>query len=138
MSRPSLPLTSPANRAKAKRWIDLAPHGYRVEWKPPTRSVEQNALMWSLLGQLSKALPWHGQTYSDEDWKDYMMHALRRARWMPSEDGGLVPIGMRTSDLGVSEMTDLIELIFAFGARHGVEFREGREASAANNRVAAA
>jgi hypothetical protein len=39
---------------------------------------------------------------------------------MPSEDGGMVPIGMRTSDLSKEEMGELIALIMEFATRHSV------------------
>ena len=41
------------------------------------------------------------------------MHAMKQARWMPSEDGGMIPIGMRTSDLSKAEMGELMELMAA-------------------------
>ena len=48
------------------------------------------------------------------------MHQLGNGRWMPAEDGGMVPIGMRTSDLSKQEFGDLITVIQAFAARNGV------------------
>jgi hypothetical protein len=39
----------------------------------------------------------------------------------------MVPIGMRTSELGMSEMADLLTLILAFGATHAVTFHDERE-----------
>lgn len=120
MSRATLILNSELVRAKAKRWIDGLPHGTRVEFKAPKRTLPQNDLLWVLLTKVSQQLEWHGQRYTPDDWKDFMMHQLRKAEWMPAENGGLVPIGMRTSDLSVSEMSDLIEVIHSFCARHGV------------------
>lgn len=124
MSRAFLVLDSKAKRAKAAHWLALAPDGTRVEFKRPRRSLEQNALLWSRLTELSEQLTWHGQRYTPEDWKDYSMHALRKARWMPDEDGGMVPIGLRSSDLSKDEMRDLLDLIEAFGARNGVTFSD--------------
>ena len=40
-----------------------------------------------------------------------------------------VPIGHRSSDLSKSEMTELIELIFQWGAEHGVTFHDSLEAA---------
>lgn len=129
MSRAVVTLWTQADKAKAAHWISIAPAGTRLEFKRARRSNDQNSLMWVLLTAIAEQLDWHGQKYSSEDWKDYMMHALRRARWMPSEDGGMVPIGMRTSDLAKDEMSELIEFLYAFGAQHGVDF--GAEARAA-------
>jgi hypothetical protein len=127
MSRAVLVLQNIASREKAARWCMTAPSLTRVEFKETKRSVPQNDMMWSLLTCVASQLEWHGQKYSADDWKDYFMHALKRARWMPSEDGGMVPIGMRTSELGVSEMADLLTLILAFGATHAVTFHDERE-----------
>lgn len=124
MSRALIILSDDAERKKAVKWIMLAPVNTRVEFKKARRSVDQNDLMWARLQEISRQLDWHGQKYSKDDWKDYMMHALKRARWMPSEDGGMVPIGMRTSDLSRDEMSELLDFIDAFAARHGLVFKE--------------
>lgn len=109
------------DRAKLHRWVDAAPVGFRAEFKEPTRSLEQNSRMWAILDQIARQALWHGQHYSDHDWKDYFMHMLKGGRWMPGEDGGLVPIGRSTSKLTVSEMTDLQTLMEAFCARNEIE-----------------
>jgi len=44
---------------------------------------------------------------------------------VPNIDGsGFVNLGRSSSDLSKAEMTDLIEIIHAFGANHGVVFHE--------------
>jgi hypothetical protein len=78
--------------------------------------------MWAMLDDISKQLEWHGVRMPPEDWKDFMVHALKRARWVPDENGGMVPVGMSTSRLRASEMSDLLALIEEFGARHGVRW----------------
>jgi hypothetical protein len=40
-------------------------------------------------------------------------------------NGQPFPIGFRSSRLSKSQMSDLIECIHEYGARHGVEFNEG-------------
>lgn len=123
MSRWSFIITE-ANRARILEWVRRAPVGFRIELKEPKRSDAQNRLMWPLLTEISTQLLWHGQKYSPDDWKDFMMHQLGNGRWMPAEEGGMVPIGMRTSDLGKTEFSDLIEVIRAFAARQGVELHD--------------
>jgi hypothetical protein len=81
--------------------------------------------MWSLLGQISKAVDWYGQKLTSEDWKDVLTASLRRTRVVPGIDAGtFVPLGMRTSQMTKEEISDLLELIYAFGAERGVKFRE--------------
>jgi hypothetical protein len=68
---------------------------------------------------------WYGQKLSAEDWKDVFTASLRRARVVPGLDAGTyVPLGMRTSDMSKDEMSQLIELIMAFGAERGVSFHD--------------
>lgn len=124
MSRALVVLYGRHDREKAAGWVSRAPVGSRVEFKGPARSLDQNSTMWLWLTALATKLDWHGQKYSPDDWKDYLMHSFKRARWMPDEDGGMVPIGMRTSDLSKEEMSDFIELIIAFATRHGVTLPE--------------
>jgi hypothetical protein len=115
------------NRAKLHAWIERAPLGMIVEFRESKRTTEQNAKLWPMLTDVSLQLTWHGQTYPPEDWKDFFMHQLRGGRWMPAEEGGLVPVGFRTSELTKAEFSDLIEVIYAFGARHGVEWTDPAE-----------
>lgn len=139
MSRWSFIITEAA-RAKLHAWIAKAPLGMIVEFRESKRTLEQNAKLWPMLTDISLQLTWHGQQYPPEDWKDFLMHQLRGGRWMPAEDGGMVPIGFRTSELSKSEFADLIEVLYAFGARQGVVWsepvqrgqgaREGQEPSA--------
>lgn len=123
MTRATLILATPAVRDKAHTWIDRAPAGTRVEFKAPRRSIDQNALLWSLLTDIASQVVWYGQKLSAEDWKDVLTASLRKARVVPGIDPGtFVPLGMRTSDMSKSEFSDLIELIYAFGAQQGVKF----------------
>jgi len=75
-----------------------------VEFRAPRRSLDQNALMWSLLGQISKQVEWYGQKLTSEDWKDVLTASLRRTRVVPGIDAGtFVPLGMRTSQMTKEE-----------------------------------
>ena len=93
------------------------------------RTLPQNDLLWKLLRQLSAQLPWEVdgkvQRVSPEDFKDVLTAGLRQEqRWARGINGGLVGLGMHTSRMTKEELSDLIELIYAFGAQHGVEWDE--------------
>lgn len=126
MSRAVLPLYSPADRAKAMLWIDRAPTGTRLTFQGPRRTIDQNSKLWASLTDVATQLKWHGQTLSPEDWKVLFLAALNtEMRIVPNLDGtGFVPLGRSSSNLSVQEMVELIELILAFGAQHGVEFHD--------------
>lgn len=113
------------NRETAHRILDVAPPGSVLNIKPPRRSTDQNALMWSLLSELSRAKP-QGRSLPPETWKALFMHeAGFQCTFEPSLDGkGVVPLGFKSSRLGKAEFSDLIEAIHAFAAEHGVEFSE--------------
>lgn len=109
-------------RRNAIACIQNAPQGYCVTVSEPTRSLDQNALLWPLLACLAKQIVWHGVKLSDEDWKDLLTASLRKQRSAPGLDGGFVVFGERTSQYSKTEFSELIELVFAFGAQHGVVF----------------
>jgi hypothetical protein len=124
MSRHVLTLRSAAERALAASYIAGAASGSRVEFKGPRRTNDQNALMWSHLSDIARALPWHGVKLTADDWKLIFLDALKReVRTAPNLDGnGFVNLGRSSSDLSKQEMSDLIELIKMFGAKHNIRF----------------
>lgn len=125
MSRAVVQIKSAADRNLIATWARNVPEGTTVEFRAPRRSLDQNALMWSLLGQISKQVDWYGLKLSSEDWKDVLTASMRRTRVVPGIDAGtFVPLGMRTSQMTKEELSDLLELIYAFGAEHDVKFRE--------------
>ena len=125
MSRAVVQIRNELDRRKVATWASNVPIDTTVEFRAPRRSLDQNALMWSLLGQTSKQVEWYGQYLTSEDWKDVLTASLRRTRVVPGIDAGsFVPLGMRTSQMTKPELAQLIELIYAFGADRGVKFRE--------------
>jgi len=92
--------------------------------KKNRRSIGQNALMWALLSDISRQVEWHGQKLTKKDWKWIFTAAIRRQRMVPGVDGGMVYLGEPTSGMSKQEMSDLIELIYSFGAEHQVEWTD--------------
>ena len=88
------------------------------------RSLGQNSLMWALLSDISKQVEWYDQKLSKNDWKWIFTAALRKQRMVPGIDGGMVFLGEPTSGMSKEELSDLIELIYHFGAERGVEWTE--------------
>ena len=88
----------------------------------PKRSNPQNALMWKLLGQVSKQVEWYGQKLSSEDWKHVLSASLTGQRSIPGIDGGFVVLGVSTSKQSKEWLSNMIELIYAFGSQSGVKF----------------
>ena len=133
MSRATLIITSDRERQKAASWVMNAPWNTRIDFKAPKRTLPQNDRMWAMLTDVAQQVLWHGLRLTPDYWKLVFLDALKReVRMVPNIDGnGFVNLGRSSSDLSKDEMTDLIELIFAFGARQGVEFHEPNERRAA-------
>lgn len=126
MSRALITLYGKADRERAIDWIERMTAGTRVEFKKAKRSLDQNSKMWANLTDISTQLRWHGMKLSPDDWKLVMLDGLKRElRLVPNIDGtGFVNLGRSSSDLSKTEMADLLTLIEAFGAQHGVVFHD--------------
>ena len=112
-------------RKLAARDCMTAPDGYVITFSEPTRSLEQNARMWAMLGDVSKQVDWYGKRLTPEDWKAVFSSSLRKLEVVPNLDGtGFVALGTATSRMSVREMADMITLIDAFGAERDVVWSE--------------
>jgi len=100
----------------------LAGHRLTLELRTQTRSTAQNRLMWSMLGDVARQVDWHGQKLDAEDWKHIFSASLNNQRAVPGLSGGFVVLATKTSRMTRQEMSDLIELMHAFGAQHEVIF----------------
>lgn len=105
----------------------LAGHRLTVEVKRATRSTEQNSMLWSILGDLSRQCEWavDGQMVKlqPEDIKHILTAGLKRHQRMARGiDGGLVILGQSTSRMTAAEMSELITLAHAYGDGQGVKW----------------
>lgn len=117
-------------RRRAAEAIANAPEGYVVRITEPTRTLEANAAMWASLSDVAAQVIWHGRTLSPEDWKNVFTAGLRKLDVVPNLDNtGFVALGQSTSRMSKREMSDLLELIAAFGAEHGVLWSDERDAA---------
>ena len=130
MSRALISIRNNADRQRAMALLTKVPNGTRVEFKATKRSLPQNDLLWARLTDVSRQLEWHGQRLTPADWKDIFTVALRESRVVPGIDPGtFVSLGLHTSDMSKDEMANLLDLIEAFAAEHGVELSDHREAA---------
>lgn len=103
---------------------DGTPLVVKVTQKRATRTLEQSARMWAMLDEVAAQVEWHGQRLTAEEWKDCFTAALKRQKVVPGIDGGFVVLGTSTRSMTVAQMSELMELIAAFGAEHNVTFNE--------------
>jgi hypothetical protein len=124
-------LIGETQRAYAKRLIDGADHGYVMRLGAETRRDEQNRKLWPMLKDIQQQVPGM-EAYSTEDIKLRFLNALgAEMRFLPELEGaGMFPVGLRSSTLTVAQFSGLIELLYAFGAKHEVRWSEPKRDAA--------
>ncbi len=125
-------LTGKPQREYAKRKIDAAPDGWFVSISEPTRTLDQNAKLHPMLEDIRRQVPGMN-AFSRDDMKLRFLNALgSEGRFLPVLEGeGVFPVGQRSSLLSKSQFSDLIELLYEYGARNGVRWSEPGQAEAA-------
>lgn len=122
-SRAIIVIRDGTDRALARRWVDHAQPGSRISFKGPQRTIEQNDRLWAMLTDTARQATLGGRRWTTNEWKVIFLHALgQEMRYLPPLDGkgGFIPYGHSSSDLSVSEMSALIDFIFAWGAENGI------------------
>lgn len=125
-------LIDDTRRAYAKRGIDTAPVGYVVKIAEATRSDEQNRKLWPMLADIQRQVAGM-EVFTTDDIKLRFLNALGiEMRFLPALEGaGGFPVGLRSSTLTKSQFSGLVELLYAYGAKHGVRWSEPDERAAA-------
>ena len=114
-------------RRLAHQLIDKAPLDAVVKVSAAKRSDDQNAKMWAMLSDVSRAKP-EGRMHIPEVWKCIFMAALgHEVKFEMGLDNQPFPIGFRTSRLTKPEMSDLIEFIYAYASNHNIKWSEEYE-----------
>ena len=137
MSARALPLNA-ATRPIVKRWIDESPDGYLAP-RPsaPKKRRVQEEKYHAMIGDIAKQVDLVGERRDVEDAKRLLIDAFARVmaangtplrqqgRIIPSLDGsGFVQLGIQSRRFTVSEASEFIEYLYAFGAEHGVVWSE--------------
>ena len=116
-----------SQRMLAKALIDKAPVDAVVTVKEATRNLDQNARLWAMLSDISRAKP-EGRTMTAELWKCVFMQACgHEVQFLNGLDGLPFPAGFRSSRLTVRQMADLISFVSAYGDQHCVKWSEQYE-----------
>ena len=126
MARALVLIASDAEREKAIRWIRKAPWNTRVTFQEPKRTLPQNDKFWAAMTDISRQLSWHGMKLAPEDWRLMFLAALGgEMRIVPNLTGnGFVDLGRSSSKLDKEEFSNLLEIVQAFCAEHGVKLTE--------------
>jgi hypothetical protein len=118
-------LSGQHQRDLAKRLIDKAPPCAVLNIREATRTIAQNDKMRSMLSDIARARPM-GRVHPTEVWKCIFMETCGfKPSWVLSLDGdSVINTGYRSSRLGKSQMSDMIEAMYAYGAENGVQWSE--------------
>lgn len=125
MKSRTIRLIGPSQRSYAHQSVEDAPTGYVVKIAAETRRDAQNRRLWPMLGDIQRQVPGMA-AFSLDDIKLRFLNALGvEMRFLPALEGeGAFPVGLRSSTLTVAQFSGLIELLFAYGAKHGVKWSD--------------
>lgn len=144
MSKQLFRLVHGEARRRAMAAVADAPEGHVVRISEPAKRREQEEKYHAMIGDIARAWTFIGRKWHREDVKrllvDEFAHAMREAGTPLHHDGHVVPsidgkrivqLGIQTRDFWVSEASQFIEFLYAFGSDIDVEWSEqSREVSA--------
>ncbi|MBP7638335.1 MAG: recombination protein NinB [Kiritimatiellae bacterium] len=113
-------------RRRAMACVADAPDGYVVTVQEPTRNTSQNAAQWPILEAFAEQLQWpvNGAmvNLSAEEWKDVLTAAFQgeTVRLAMGLNGGVVMLGLRTSQMGKRRFSEWLDFLHATAALRGV------------------
>jgi hypothetical protein len=123
-------LSGPVARERAKLLIDRAPEGFVATVSEPRRTLDQNAMLWAILTDISVSMP-EGRRHTPEDWKAILMNACGwEVQFIEGLDGRPFPSGFRSSRMTKRQMADLITFALEYGDRHGVRWSDPQQEAA--------
>lgn len=127
MDKKTILISSASSRIEAHCFLDKIPVGWQVTFRPKKRDIVLNDKMWPMLRDISQQVIWYGEWLTEEEYKDIFTAALKRSKIRPGLDGGFVVIGGHTSKMSNEEMSDMIELMYQFGAERNVQWSDDVE-----------
>lgn len=111
--------------------VAALPKFSRVEIKAAKRTLPQNDKMWAMLTEFAEQAEWAGKRRTTLEWKDLFTAAVKIAgggvEAVPGLEGGLMLLGLHTSDMSVAEMADLITYMTVKAGELGVTLSDGQE-----------
>lgn len=102
-----------------------------VKQYKPTRSLEQNAMLHAICGEIAQQKLWAGRRIDAEGWKRLLVDAWaresdrRQGDVVPSLDGAsIVNLAMQTRRMTVADMADLITFAQWWAVDNDVKLRD--------------
>ena len=94
------------------------------------RTLDQNAKLHAMLGDISRQVTHYEQKFSTGVWKrlcvaSWLRESGEKPLMIPALDGcGIDVIFEKTSKLSIKRTAELIEWVYCFGTEHGVKWSE--------------
>jgi NinB protein len=121
MKSETVRLVGARQRAYAKQCIDQAKEGSVMKLGAETRRDAQNRKLWPMLADIQRQVPRFAMSTTDDIKLRFLNTLGVEMRFLDNlEEDGMFPVGLKSSTLTVEQFSGLIELIYAFGAKHGV------------------
>ena len=139
----SLIITGEAARKAICRHVLAAPDGYVVTIKEPKKKRAQENMYHAMIEDIAKQTEFLGRKRTEDDWKRLLIDAYvrvarenaraegkpdpfpRHGEILPSIDGeGIVQLGEQSRDFKISQASEFIEHLYAFGAERDVVWSE--------------
>lgn len=129
LAKHTVVLSSPSQRMYAAKLVGLAEDGSVVTFEGPLRTLDQNKRLHALLTDIARQKTYHGVRMGVDDWRRVFAAALKQElRTVPSLDGtSIVILAPRTSKMTKAQLSDLMELVMAWGNENGVVWTEPGE-----------
>lgn len=117
------------NRRHLAEKVASLPEGYDIKAGPRARSLDQNAKLHAMFGELEKKATYLGRRLTLNQWKTLMIsgHAVAvgiGADLIPGIEGEFVNVRESSAQMSVARMTSLIEYVHAWAALNKVKFNQ--------------
>jgi hypothetical protein len=149
MSKATFFMAHDLARQNAAKAVLSAPDGWMVQISEPAKKREQEEKYHAMVGDIAKQCDFNGKKLDAESWKRLLVEAfvfiLREeargqnkpdpfpnGRLLPSLDSmRIVQVEVLTRNFKVSQASQFIEYLFAFGADRGVRWSDPAQRTAA-------
>ena len=123
--RQTFRITSRGQLVSAFQYAGQQAFPFLVEIRDPTRTDEQNRMMWPILKAFAEQADIQGRKLRDHQWKAVFLEALGHEQDMlPSLDGSRwFAAGLRSSKLSKAQFSELLELMLAEAAQRNVDLK---------------
>ena len=136
-------MVHPQARDNAKRYTEIAPHGWSCIFSPPLKKRIQEEKYHAMIGDISKCCEFMGRKRDTESWKRLLIEAFvnvmretARAQGcanpfpddsdvLPSLDGKrIIQLGVQSRKFTIALACEFIEFLSAWGAENNVTWKE--------------